>query len=197
MRLFFCLAFSLISFYSTAQIPEKAIHISPLLIGEKIPNVKLKTEKNEDVSITAFTELQPTILVFYRGNWCPYCTKHLSAIAEIENEIKALGYHTIAIAPFDLNQLGISNTEKPLNYTLLADVNSNFIQQMGIGFLADEKTITYMSTKNGKATEVLPVPSIFVLNTEGEILFEYIAPNYKERMSSELLLAVLKNLKSK
>ncbi len=178
-----------------AQLPERAEDISPRLIGEKIPNVKLKTEKNEDISITAFTEQQPTLLVFYRGNWCPYCIKHLSAIAEIENEIKALGYQIIAVAPFDLNQLGISNTEKTLYYTLLADVNSNFIQQMGIGFLADDKTRTYMTTKNVKATPVLPVPSIFIIDTEGKILFEYIEPNYKERISSELLLAVMKNLK--
>jgi hypothetical protein len=36
---------------------------------------------------------------------------------------------------------------------------------------------------------VLPVPSVFVTNKQGEILFEYINPNYKTRISGSLLLA--------
>jgi hypothetical protein len=32
---------------------------------------------------------------------------------------------------------------------------------------------------------------LFVLDTEGTILFEHISPDYKQRISSTLLLAVL------
>jgi hypothetical protein len=40
----------------------------------------------------------------------------------------------------------------------------------------------------------LPVPSVLVLNQEGEILFEYVSPIYKKRLSAGLLLAVLTEL---
>ena len=52
-----------------------------------------------------------------------------------------------------------------------------------------------LSEKSGGLNEgILPVPSIFVVDTSGKILFEYINPDYKTRLSSSLLLAVLKNL---
>lgn len=66
---------------------------------------------------------------------------------------------------------------------------------MGIAFTASLKSKTNISLKTkGKTTDFLPVPAVFVVNTEGEILFEYISPNYKQRLSPELLLAVLENL---
>ncbi|MDH3650524.1 MAG: hypothetical protein OEQ53_12640, partial [Saprospiraceae bacterium] len=41
---------------------------------------------------------------------------------------------------------------------------------------------------------ILPVPSLFIVDSDGTILFEYISPNYKQRIGADLLLDVLKNL---
>ena len=44
-------------------------------------------------------------------------------------------------------------------------------------------------------SDLLPVPTVMIVNQKGVIQFEYINPNYKERLSSEMLLEVLKTLK--
>jgi hypothetical protein len=44
-------------------------------------------------------------------------------------------------------------------------------------------------------TSFLPVPSVFVVNTNGDILFEYVSPDFKHRITAELLVSVLKTLK--
>ena len=46
------------------------------------------------------------------------------------------------------------------------------------------------------AADVLPVPTVMVVNTDGLILYEYINPNYKTRLSEAMLLSVLEVLKS-
>ena len=50
---------------------------------------------------------------------------------------------------------------------------------------------------NGRNEGFLPVPAVFVVDTSGTILFEYINPDYSTRISTELLLAVLNELKDK
>jgi len=39
----------------------------------------------------------------------------------------------------------------------------------------------------------LPVPSVFIIDENGIIKFEYVNPNYKERISGKLLLQAAKN----
>jgi peroxiredoxin len=51
--------------------------------------------------------------------------------------------------------------------------------------------LKYSGDKN---SGILPVPSLFVIDTDGTILFEYISPNYKNRITENLLLSVLKDL---
>jgi hypothetical protein len=49
----------------------------------------------------------------------------------------------------------------------------------------------------GKNTEFLIVTALFVLDAEDIILFEYISPDYKQRIAAPLLLDVLKYFSSK
>ena len=83
-----------------------------------------------------------------------------------------------------------------ISYQIYSDVGAKFIQDMGIGFLTPEKAKGYIFKKTKKqASEILPVPTVMVIDTKGKILFEYINPDYSTRLSSELLLANLRVLK--
>jgi len=55
----------------------------------------------------------------------------------------------------------------------------------------------YITTKGqkGETSSVMPVPTIIIVDKKGVIQFEYINPNYKERISGEMLLSVLKTIK--
>lgn len=68
------LALALIfSIVLTAQVPEEAEDISPLLIGENLPDAALVDANGIKVSLHKLIKEKPTVLVFYRGGWCPYC----------------------------------------------------------------------------------------------------------------------------
>lgn len=45
---------------------------------------------------------------------------------------------------------------------------------------------------SGGNTGFLPVPALFVVDKSGTILFEYISPDYKNRIQAPLLLEVVK-----
>lgn len=184
-------------FNLNAQVPKKAKDINPLLIGEKIPTAKLQDVEGKIIDFNHFIAQKPSVVVFYRGGWCPYCNLQLSGLASIEKQILDLGYQIIAISPDDYQNLKHTEEQSKLHYTLLSDKNGAFIQEIGIAFETSLMIKGYIATKGqkGAVSDVIPVPTVMVLDTNGSILFEYINPNYKQRISGEMLLAVLRTIK--
>ena len=187
---------TLIAWSAVAQAPENAADICPLLIGETIPSATLVDAYGNQVSLQERIQQKPTILVFYRGGWCPYCNKQLSGLAEIEREIMDLGYQILAISPDDYRNLKSTEEKGQFNYTLLSDPGGIFIQQTGIAFKTSAALKGFIGSKGqqGEISEIMPVPTVMVLDVQGKIRFEYLNPNYKERMPAAMLLAVLKTL---
>lgn len=191
------LCFSCVS-NTNAQVPEKAEDISPLLIGEILPKANLVDADGKKILLKVVLAEKPTVLVFYRGGWCPYCNLQLSGLVKIEQEILKLGYQIVAISPDDYQNLKNTEEKDSINYQIFSDPNGKFIQDIGIAFQTPLMMKGFIATKGqkGETSEVMPVPTVMIVDKEGKILFEYINPNYKERISSEMLLAVLKIIKN-
>ncbi|MEZ5015744.1 MAG: peroxiredoxin-like family protein [Flavipsychrobacter sp.] len=196
MKQLFLLLITLLSFSSAnAQLAPAANKVCPLLIGAEIPAITLNDIKGNAVNIQELVKEQPAILVFYRGGWCPYCNRHLSALGELEEEILATGYRIIAISPDTHEELNKTADKNELKYTLLSDGDGSLTKAMGIAFQASERQLERLATySDGKNKGYLPVPSIFITDREGKISFEYINPDYKKRLSGALLLSVLQSL---
>ena len=182
------LLFSVVSF---AQIADKAENVSPLLIGEKIPNVVLHDANGKEVKTKDILD-KKTVLVVYRGGWCPYCNSQLADMQEIEKDIIALGYQVIAISPDAPSFLKQTLDKKELQYKLYSDSEGVFSQAVGIAFAREKPKLDKYS--EGKNPGFLPVPTVYVLNDKQEIEFMYINPNYGTRLKGDVLLAVLKSL---
>ncbi|GGD96617.1 peroxiredoxin [Planktosalinus lacus] len=182
---------------TTAQIPENAEAICPILVGQQIPEVNLLNLNNQSVELMDLVKEKPTVLVVYRGGWCPFCSTHLAALNEVEKDIQLLGYQLIAISPDEVVDLISPDTDEQVSYRLFSDPQSQFIKQIGVAFKTPETLSGYIASKNpqGRISEVMPVPTLLVINTQGEVEFTYINPNYKQRISGALLLAVLNSLK--
>lgn len=197
MKKLICLALFAIGVSAQAQnnLPKLATEIAPLLIGEKIPALTLKSLENKDVNVTELISKKRTVLVFYRGGWCPYCNAHLAALAEAEKELLDLGYQIIAISPDAPKNLKGTDDKEKLNYLLLSDSAGEFSKAIGIAFQAPENYKAILNKgSEGVNSSFLPVPAVFILNVNAEIEFEHITPNFKNRISNDLLIAVAKSL---
>ena len=195
-KLFVITALLMISNFTIAQIYPTANDVKPLLIGQKIPNATLQNLDGKDVELESLMAEQPSVVVFYRGGWCPYCNAQLAGLAKIENEIKDLGYQIIAISPENFQNIPEVAKKDKVSYTLLSDNGGNLIQRTGIAFEMPDNYKKGLSSKvKGNLTPILPVASVFIVNRSGEIMFEYSNPDYKIRLPKDMLLAVLKSLK--
>ena len=173
--------------------------VSPLLNGLTIPAVNLTTADNQTIALKQLVQQKPSVLVFYRGGWCPYCNAQLAALRDITPQLTKLGYQLIAITPDSVASIRKSLNDtggQKLNYTLLSDANFAASSAFGLAYYLDDKTAaaykgklgSLITTEAGTEKVVLPVPAVYIVNTQGEALFNYVHINYKTRLESELLL---------
>lgn len=182
------------------QIADSAENVTPLLIGQAAPSSKLQTVDGDPVSLKALTMQKPTVLIFYRGGWCPYCNRQLAGLKDIEGQLDELGYQILAISPETPAQLQEQKLQTKFSVQLFADPDLEAISGFGIGFYVANETRDKYKNKwdinlnsdeaTGKA--VLPAPAVFILNTAGKVVFSYVNPDIKIRISPELLYQAAK-----
>jgi peroxiredoxin len=180
---------------ANAQVAPSADKICPILIGEKIPSVDLTNSQNETISTDKIIKEKKTVFIIYRGGWCPYCNKHMSDLARVEGEINKIGYQIVAVSTDSPKSLKETEEKFKFKYRLLSDRSGKFIKALRLAFKAPadyEKVITNAS--EGENKEFLPVPAIFVTNNSGEVIFEYVNPDFKKRISGGMLVSVLSSL---
>ncbi|WPU94710.1 peroxiredoxin-like family protein [Mucilaginibacter sabulilitoris] len=179
------------------KYPQQSTDISPLLIGEKIPSVNIPAANGKPFDLNAHLADKPTILFFYRGGWCPFCNKELAGVQGIQAELVKTGYQIIAISTDSPDNLNKSMDKHKLSYTLLSDADLAVSKQFGIAFKAPAaySKILAEGSAGKNADKLLPVPSVFILDKSGIIQFEYINPDFKQRISPTLLQAVAAALK--
>lgn len=183
------------AFVANAQVPENAEDISPLLNGEILPDAVLKAPDGSETRLKEIFSRKPSVVLFYRGGWCPFCNAHLAEIQEAQSQVLDMGFQIIAISPDSPENLRATDEEQNLAYHLYSDAGGELIKAVGIAFKSPERyTGMLVEKSDGSNDGFLPVPSVFVTDTNGKILFEYINPDYRTRLSAKLLLAVLKNL---
>lgn len=179
----------------SAQVADSPQDIAPLLISEKIPSVLVTSMKNIPVPLPKVVSEGPTVLLIYRGGWCPYCNAHLSDIKDVEDDVRELGYRIVAVSLDSPGRLKETAGKHNLGYELYSDASGKLVEAMGLAFKAPERYTKKLNDYSGsKNPGLLPVPSLFVVEPGGTILFEYICPDYTHRISSGMLVSVLKEL---
>ncbi len=178
---------------AVSDIPQNPEDISPLLVGETIPDVSLKTVSGELLNLRAEVAKKPTILVFYRGGWCPFCNKQLADLRTLQPDMTKFGYQMIAVSTDAPEGLRATMEKNELTYTLLSDADVKAAQAFGLAFKAPARYDELLVKSSGglNTGKLLPVPAVFVLDTKGVIRYEHINPNFKERVSAKVLAAVV------
>lgn len=191
------LVFSLLAAGLRAELAPSPAEAKPLPVGAKVPAAMVQTVDGADLDLAAVVAQKPTLLIFYRGGWCPYCNRHLAALGEIEPELLKLGYQIIALSPDGAAGLKTVAEKNHLNYRLLSDQAMQAASAFGLAFRVEAKTVTAytgygitLATVPGEpAARWLPVPAVYLIGRDGLVKYVHTNPDYKVRLSAEQVMA--------
>lgn len=184
-----------VSVAHAAEIAPAAEAVTPVLVGSHVPDVSVHTLAGEATSLHAAVDGKPTVLVFYRGSWCPFCNLQLSQLNAIQSQLVTMGYQIIAVTPDMPVDIRKTLDKNKLTYTIYSDSDFAAIKAFGVGYRVPNDTLEQyrgygiaLPPLPDKSGSGLPVPSVFIIDGKGVVQFVYVNPDYRIRLSSELLL---------
>jgi peroxiredoxin len=138
------------------------------------------------------------VLIFYRGNWCPYCNRQLSQLQDSLQFIIDKGAQVIAVTPEQPEGILKTIEKTKASFPIIFDEDRKIMKAYDVSFAVDEKSISRykmagidLEENNGKNGANLPVPAVYIINKESTIIYRFFEPNYKKRASVK---EIIKNL---
>jgi peroxiredoxin len=179
-----------------AAVPQDPAQVVPLAVGTTIPTVTVRSPDGADRALGPASLVKPTVLIFYRGGWCPYCNAHLGELRKAEGPLIGLGYDLLFLSE-DRPELLYSSLKEPgLKYTILSDARMTAARAYGVAFRVDGATVARykefgidLEAASGETHHELPVPAVFIVDRNGVIRFVHANADHKVRLAPDVLLA--------
>lgn len=188
-------------------IASSAETTQPLGKGDVAPPFIVETVDHEPYVFDPRALQRPVMLIAFRGGWCPHCNLHLSELRDVIPMVHDLGFEVLFLSGDrpdllykSLKRETREDIEK-LNYRILSDAEAQAAIALGIAF---EVSVTTLDRRRHLGDDiedssmlrhgVLPVPSVFAVDTAGVVAFAYSNPDYKVRLPADELLRVARNL---
>jgi len=156
-----------------------------LKVGHKLPTFSLKDTSGNNITSKEIGN-QASLIMFYRGNWCPLCMAQIKEAAGQYRELEERGIKIYMVSPqSEGHTKGLAKR---------FDVNMNFLIDEG-NKAADKLRII---AKNGLPMGLQALgydsdtvmPTVVMTNDKGEIIFADLTDNYRVRPEPEDFLKV-------
>lgn len=170
-------------------------------VGGKAPDFALTDISGASFRLSDQLRKGPVAVVFYRGQWCPYCDLQLRSYQEIMPQVHDLGGQIIAISPQTVEASKATAADRKLSFPVAADPGNKVARQYGLVFKMSEGMQAILKgfqidipSMNGDASQELPVPATFVVGRDGIIKTAFCDANYTVRLEPQALLESLRSL---
>ena len=156
--------------------------------GQPIPDFQAVDEDGNRVS-SAELAGTPTVLLFVRGSWCPFCSKQVADLTRVYKEITDSGAKLILVTPKPLATTRRVAEMFDVDFRFWLDESLEIAKQLGLVLAAgvpDDNRKEY-----GEDTLW---PTTLVLDANGIIRFTELSRFITDRPNPEKLLNVLGNI---
>jgi len=170
-----------------------------LQVGDLFPLVSLGDAEGRQVPVV---EGRATVVVFYRGAWCPFCNVALNAYQrEVLPELTARGIGFVAISPQGPDgSTSIAETNS-LTFPVLSDAGGALARELGLAFdlAADVREVhealgNDFSVLNSGGEWALPKPTVLLVDADRVVRFVDVQADYTRRTEPQAILDAVRAL---
>lgn len=157
--------------------------------GLHVPTVSLLHADGTQVASDDLFANKPTVIVFYRGSWCPYCNMALRAYEkDLFPALRARGVQLIAISPQTPEGSVASRDDNELGFTVVSDPGNQLAAAFGILTAPSTEALGAqlslgldLREANADGTVGLPMPTVAIVDEERILRWIDVQPNYAKR----------------
>lgn len=158
---------------------------APVSVGERAPDFTLEDIQGNKVTLSATRGKLPTVLVFYRGYWCPFCAHQLSELRSLVKADEQVRVLAVSVDDHEktkqlINKIA-ADGNGPVNYAMLSDPGHKVIDAYGL----------HDPAYDGTKFDGIPHPTVYVIDKNGRVAWAKVETDYKVRPSNADIRAAL------
>jgi len=165
------------------------INTNHLKVGELAPKIVGVDQFNSKIDSDIILKEKKILLVFYRGNWCPYCKKHLASLQENLEKLKDKGIFVIVVTPEKVDKINETTETFNTTFSIVHDSNNKIMKDYKVDFEVNKEnvpsyfefTLKRVQEYNENENNVLPVPATYLIDKNNKISYVHYDIDYKKR----------------
>lgn len=147
-----------------------------LKLGEKTPDFTIKDLEGKQHRLYDYLKGEKTVLLFYRGEWCPICNIQLKSLQDRLADFQKVSTQIVAVS-----------TDTPENsQKLVGKHNLGFPVVAGLSREAVEAYDLFFNEEKGYAE-----PAVFIIRPDGTVAYASLQSGPLGRPSNDDLLRIV------
>ena len=192
-KIFIAIPLMLLSFIGFAQM--KTIYPEGLKVGEVAPMIYSNDQNGKQIELKKLLKTGDVVIIFYRGQWCPYCNQQLKKVNDSLSFITAKGATVLTITPETPENIKKTIEKTKATFSVIEDKNLAIMKSYKVNFAVDENTVMKykgygidFEKANGENGANLPVPATYIVGKNGKIKYAFFNTDYSKRASVKDIL---------
>ncbi len=170
--------------------------------GTVLPDAGLLDMHGTPTTLYAAVGGGTSVLVFYRGAWCPYCNIALSAYqAQLLPQLTRRGIPLVAVSPQKPDGSLTMQQKNGLGFTVVSDPGNAIAGRLGILTGPSEEARAAqlqlgldLTSVNADGTVTLPMPATVILDASRTVRWIDVHPDYSTRTEPRQVINALDHL---
>ena len=167
-----------------------------LQVGEQAPQIQATDQNGKMINSQDILNNEKILLVFYRGNWCPHCKKHLGELEKNLTALEEKGVFVLVVTPESVEKTKETQDKFKTSFSIVHDAGNRIMKDYKVAFEVNESNVPnyysqiteLVNEYNSESEKVLPVPATYLIGKDGKIEYVQYDPDYKNRSDiSELV----------
>lgn len=168
-------------------------------VGERMPEFTMPDQDGRLVGLDKLLADGPLVLAFHRGHWCPYCRLNMVGLAQVQDEVKPA--RIVAISSELQRYTRTIRAEAGARFPFLTDLDGGYALSINLAIWVDDAMSSLIANAGwdipgyqGGQAWILPVPAVFILDSDGIIRTRHVDPDYRRRMELDAVIAGVRAL---
>lgn len=159
-----------------------------LFLDSKAPDFRATDQGGHAVHLKELLKDGKVVIIFYRGQWSPFCIRELKRFQDSLQLFTDKKASVLAVSPEKPERIDSTIKKSGATFPILHDEDLKIMQAYHVDFQVPATTLQNyknagldVEANNGSNGAHLPVPAVYIIDREQNIVYRFFEPDYKKR----------------